>query len=307
MGKIHVLYRMKVGRYFMVLSGLLIAFALVGWFSQSAKPSPTEVSKVKVALRDVGHQLLLKSGDSTSRVLPVKTLGADTYLLEFEAALSLFPNDVVQAVEASLQKSALSAPYLVEILQCEDQAVAYSFEIQESPEKSLIPCGGRPMLKQCYQLKFQFIKNNAFINISNNYKKILHQPEVWMLLLFFVLVPVGLHTYKKRQSPIRNTQPATNGRPLGQFTFYPEQHLLVYEKQEIRLSKKECELLVLFAARPNEVISREELSKKVWEDHGVVVGRSLDTYVSKLRKHLQADPNVQLTNVHGVGYRLVVE
>ena len=55
-----------------------------------------------------------------------------------------------------------------------------------------------------------------------------------------------------------------------------------------------------------EIIKREELSKKVWEDNGVFVGRSLDTYVSKLRKKLKQDSALKIINVHGVGYKLEV-
>jgi DNA-binding response OmpR family regulator len=72
------------------------------------------------------------------------------------------------------------------------------------------------------------------------------------------------------------------------------------------LSKKECELLVIFVKNPNKIIKREELTKKVWEDNGVIVGRSLDTYISKLRKKLQGDDSIKLTNIHGVGYKLEV-
>jgi len=79
---------------------------------------------------------------------------------------------------------------------------------------------------------------------------------------------------------------------------------LIKEATEISLSKKECELLALFAAQPNQVIKREELTKKVWEDKGVVVGRSLDTYISKLRNKLKEDPAIHIINVHGVGYKL---
>ncbi|MGY8908461.1 MAG: helix-turn-helix domain-containing protein [Flavobacteriales bacterium] len=70
------------------------------------------------------------------------------------------------------------------------------------------------------------------------------------------------------------------------------------------MSKKECEILQIFVANPNQIIKREELTKKVWEDHGVFVGRSLDTYISKLRKKLKNDDSIKLTNIHGVGYRL---
>ena len=72
------------------------------------------------------------------------------------------------------------------------------------------------------------------------------------------------------------------------------------------LSKKECELLYIFSQKPNEIITRDELTKKVWEDHGVFVGRSLDTYISKLRKLIKEDPNLKITNIHGVGYSLEI-
>ena len=69
----------------------------------------------------------------------------------------------------------------------------------------------------------------------------------------------------------------------------------------------ECELLTIFIAEPNQIIKREELTKKVWEDKGVFVGRSLDTYVSKLRNKLKEDTSVRLINIHGVGYKLEID
>ncbi|MEE9364407.1 MAG: winged helix-turn-helix domain-containing protein [Cellulophaga sp.] len=72
---------------------------------------------------------------------------------------------------------------------------------------------------------------------------------------------------------------------------------MVKKATEIALSKKECELLEIFVANKNKVVKREELTKKVWEDNGVIVGRSLDTYISKLRKKLKEDISIQLINV----------
>ena len=63
---------------------------------------------------------------------------------------------------------------------------------------------------------------------------------------------------------------------------------------------------LLFTSQPNEIIKREELTKKVWEDHGVFVGRSLDTYISKLRIKLKEDTSIKLINIHGVGYKLKI-
>ena len=87
---------------------------------------------------------------------------------------------------------------------------------------------------------------------------------------------------------------------VGSFQFYPEQNKLIKQATEISLSKKECELLSIFVANPNQIVKRDELTKKVWEDHGVFVGRSLDTYVSKLRKKLSEDASIKITNIHGL-------
>ena len=97
------------------------------------------------------------------------------------------------------------------------------------------------------------------------------------------------------------------GTTLGHFSFYPEQNKLVKEALEIPLTQKECELLAIFIEYPNQVIKREELTKRVWEDNGVIVGRSLDTYISKLRKKLEDDKTIKITNVHGVGYTLKID
>ena len=107
---------------------------------------------------------------------------------------------------------------------------------------------------------------------------------------------------RKHQSVLKQSSDTYNS--IGHFQFYPEQNKLVKEAIEISLSKKECELLTLFIAKPNQIIKREELEKKVWEDNGVFVGRSLDTYISKLRKKLKDDDSIKLTNIHGVGYKL---
>lgn len=119
-----------------------------------------------------------------------------------------------------------------------------------------------------------------------------------------MLLLIKLYQKRKRRAPQKNE--LVNGKIIGSFEFYPEQNKLVKRPLEINLSKKECELLEIFISRPNQIIKREELTKKVWEDHGVFVGRSLDTYISKLRKKLQDDDSIQLINIHGIGYKLEV-
>ncbi len=269
---------------------LLLLSLLIVACSESVKEHSPE--RIKVGLREAGHQLLLQSGDSSSRVLPVVALDPSTYELSFEQSLQIIPDSLVAIVERSLERAELSDRYLVEVLQCEDAEVAYSYEMWLEGEQGIVPCQGRLLPQSCYRIHVKFIEGQR----SNS-------NLVWLWLL-----PVGVlgWWFFGRKHLEVSELAATKEVPLGRFMFYPEQHKLVTPATEIALSKKECELLELFVERPNQVISRDELSKRVWEDHGVVVGRSLDTYISKLRKKLQDDERIQLVNIHGVGYKLEV-
>lgn len=77
-------------------------------------------------------------------------------------------------------------------------------------------------------------------------------------------------------------------------------------ERTITLTAKETKLLKLFCQNINQVITRDVIQKAIWEDEGYFVGRSMDVFISRLRKLLKEDPAIQLTNVHGVGYKLEV-
>jgi hypothetical protein len=251
---------------------------------------------VKVSLRDVGHHLLLINKDSTSVVKPVLALNENKYQLAFESKLLIHPDSLVNQIKSSFQKANLPKHYLVEVLRCEDNEVAYSYEMKQNVEKDIIPCGGRQLKNGCYLITLRFTKLLA--TEQNSFKFLYLLCIGVLLLLAFVIYKKKTKTHAKEND--------SNFASLGCYKFYPEQNKLIKEATEISLSKKECELLEIFVANPNQVIKRDELMKKVWEDNGVFVGRSLDTYVSKLRKKLKDDNSITLTNVHGVGYKLEI-
>ncbi len=93
---------------------------------------------------------------------------------------------------------------------------------------------------------------------------------------------------------------------IGNFLFnVKDQHLLL-GSGAINLTDKECKVLELLHKNFGELIPRETLMQKVWIDEGVITGRSLDMFISKLRKKLSADPDLRITNIHGKGYRLEI-
>ena len=78
-------------------------------------------------------------------------------------------------------------------------------------------------------------------------------------------------------------------------------------QKTLELSNKETELLTLLHSHANEPMERSVLLEKVWGDEGNYVGRTLDVFISKLRKKLEADPSVKIVNIRGVGYKLIVD
>jgi len=280
---------------YIVVALIFIVFSASMISCSDAEKENNFSETVKVSLRDVGHQLLLTNQDSTSLVLPVIELDNSKYKLSFQNQLSFEPGNLVDIVKRSFKKASFPNNYLVEVINCTDKEVAYSYEVKNTEEKSIIPCGGRFLPINCYTIEVKFTDRTASVFSKQTLFYILFFNSFALLLLF----------YKRKQAKIVKDND-TAFTSIGSFRFYPEQNKLVKAAVEISLSKKECELLEIFVANPNQIIKRDELMKKVWEDNGVFVGRSLDTYISKLRKKLQDDTSIKLTNVHGVGYKLEV-
>jgi DNA-binding response OmpR family regulator len=93
---------------------------------------------------------------------------------------------------------------------------------------------------------------------------------------------------------------------LGAFTFDHRNLVLSHPDEERKLTKKEAEVLRLLCMHQDQVLPRELVLNMVWGDDTYFLGRSLDVFISRLRKYLKADPSIQIVNVHGVGFKLVV-
>lgn len=285
---------MKRANY--ILGTILIAI-IIAWFysnTQSQKEDFAEV--VKVSLRNVGNELLLANNDSTTLVSPVKRIDHNKFQLSFKNNLSINPGEIVENIKSSFQKSELSKYYRVEVIQCEDQEVAYSYEVKNESENDIIPCKSRELPDECYIIEVKFTKAKQSV-ISK---------EILLVLFFITAFALLFSIFYKRKSIENSDEKSIPFEALGSFQFYPEQNKLVKKAIEINLSKKECELLEILVANSNQIVKRDELTKRVWEDNGVIVGRSLDTYISKLRKKLKDDETIKITNVHGVGYKLEI-
>ena len=93
---------------------------------------------------------------------------------------------------------------------------------------------------------------------------------------------------------------------IGAYHFNYPLRILQKDKEKAKLSPKEAELLRLFALKKNQVLERSEALKKIWGEDNYFTARSMDVFVTKLRKYLKDDSNVEISNIHGNGFRLIV-
>lgn len=94
---------------------------------------------------------------------------------------------------------------------------------------------------------------------------------------------------------------------FGKYTFLPKKYLLQVDEMEIQLTDKESALLQLLLSHQGAVIKRSDILQQLWGDDDYFMGRSLDVFISRLRKYLQADPNISIRTIHSVGFTLEVD
>ena len=113
------------------------------------------------------------------------------------------------------------------------------------------------------------------------------------------------------QAVLKRSQKATKeaGRHLftiGDYTFDSNQRILKGKSNEYKLTSKEAELLRLLCLNINEVLDRGQALREIWGDEGYFNSRSMDVFLSKLRKYLKDDGNIAIVNIHGRGFKLLV-
>lgn len=96
-------------------------------------------------------------------------------------------------------------------------------------------------------------------------------------------------------------------KKIGRFLFYPEELTLMLDGEVRKLTIKEMELIRYFSGNPNKVLNRNEILLKVWGANDYFLGRSLDVFISRLRKYFKPDPNIKIVNLHGVGFRFLIK
>ncbi len=280
-----------------------IALLSVGLlFAQFARLTPVSADnggqrfdeKVNLALRRTAHHLLREAGDSSSRIAPVQHPDAGTFLIRLEGSFDYDRLPVL--LQESLYLHDIRANYDVAVLDCAAGDLQLGYNVQEIQPGSDVPCGGRAQGAGCYDLQVRFASPPAAPNRSIGW---------WILAGGFLLggVSYALWSWAVRPSAPPEAPP---GLHFGGSSLDPANQTLLAGAVRHQLTYRETKLLHLFVSHRQQLLERDTILQEVWNDEGIIVGRSVDVFVSRLRKMLRDDPAVRIATVHGIGYRLEV-
>lgn len=262
-----------------------------------AQPIPQQV---QVAMRSIGHRVLLSTGDSTSRVLPVVQEGK-RYKISFDTHFEFNPVDMATAIDEVLGGKQLSENYTVEVAQCASGEVVYSYAISPEQGTTQIPCASRIPPPDCY-LVYITLHDALPAEATNKASMPAHWSIALALLIAAGIGGIALYRAKRRNASANEAHTVR----IGKYTVDKRNMELRCGEDRQVLTGKETELLLLLQSAVNSTVQREAILHAVWGDEGDYVGRTLDVFISKLRKKLEADPGVRIANIRGVGYKLVV-
>lgn len=264
---------------------------------------------IQAALRMMGHEILLKAGDSLSRVLPVEKQD-DSYKVRFGSDFSFDPDWLSLTIDSIVRKTGIANSYLVEMQECLSGKIVHSYEIRSPGNAGDIPCQGRIQSKGCYTLWFTVLDTGYTAPAMAGMADGTTGTKRGSLLAnaFLVLVMMGLvvlYLYNNREKKGQGAD-GPHIVSIGSYRFDTRNMTLSLENETIELTSKESDLLLLLHTSANSTVERDVILNAVWGDEGDYVGRTLDVFISKLRKKLEADSSLRIVNIRGVGYKLIV-
>jgi len=297
---------------------LLTALCTVLTNIQSAAQDSYDEKHIEVGLRMIGHQVLLNAGDSTSRVLPI-IKSNEHYKIEFESEFEIVPEELVATVDKLVKETQIAEGYILEVEECETGKVVYSYEIVHLVPSNIVHCTSRLLPECCYSFIFTLkehsdIESDSLVSMVNLNTATIdplsggdgdNGDKNYLLLSLLVLGIAGVSflVWKRNNESVEDP----NLIPIGKYYFDKRNTELRIEDQKIELTSKEADLLLFLYDTVNTTVERQGILKREWGDEGDYVGRTLDVFISKLRKKLEADASVKIINIRGVGYKLVAD
>jgi Transcriptional regulatory protein, C terminal len=288
---------------FLILLGFGTLSAFLRQNNAPIKPQLSE--KINLAMRQTAHKLLKQAGDSTSTITPIKQTSENSYLAKLEHHFNY--DSLASILKNSFEAYDIKVPYEVAVWDCGNKELFLGYSSHDVLQGDGVPCVGRNQAVGCFNFTVTFkdkplvLSNIPFIS--------------FFLGGLFSLTSIGtiyfLYFNKKKKEIIQvpydtERKDETHLIYFGNSIFDTHNQTIEIKNNVQKLTFREAKLLQLFCNHKNELLDRDFILKQVWEDEGIFVGRSVDVFVSRLRKLLKEDDNLKILNVHSRGYRFDV-
>jgi hypothetical protein len=278
----------------------LLILPLVAWllFTMPEKSQEDFSSeKVNLALRRTADGLLRNAGDSTSLIPAIEQIKPNSWQVRLDTPFNY--DQLPSLLQSSFDLYHIKQSYNVAVRRCSDATIDLGYH-QLDLFDNKVPCKGREMPEGCHYLEITFTENEAQKWFSAKKSGIL-------LLLLSSLVGFWFFYRKKKEPILPSNADEIDWLEFGNSRLDFAGQVLLCNGQRQTLTFRETKLLRLFITNADQILDRDFILKNIWEDEGILVGRSVDVFVSRLRKKLADDTAIAIVAVHGVGYRLEVK
>lgn len=277
--------KLKVSRFLLIMVLLLIIGLAYSQWSEKPETDWQE-DQVELAMRHLGDKLLKQYGDGESPIPPISQLSNYSFSLNLPQPIALNPDDLVGVALKTFDKAHFQKA-IVQVYAGQAGDMVYAFNL-DTYEQGEIPCLGRVLPEDHYYVHLKVL------DLATNDSRL----QVAMMgIAGFGLVVMLLAGFSRLPEAEKKDAVEIAGMQLDQLNGF-----LLFEGKQIQLTQKEANLAFILMQQPGQLVTREYLVEQVWSKEGVITGRSLDVFISRLRKKLAINPQVQIVNKHGKGY-----
>lgn len=279
----------KITIYGSLLIGCLVCIELY-WFSKAFNTSDKQFDHtVSIALHTVA--------DSMSESASVKKMSSNFYFVTTNCPVSERRIDSLIQREFKLRNLLLE--YEIGVYNADDDTLVYGNYIKSTNNKNV---------EFSHLMALDGIDKNFGVHFPGKESYIVAQLDIW-LFSTVVLILVALFFYYTLRSLKKSNagfKTRSNQIRLGNTLLDIHNQFLKVNGLTFQLTYKENKILTLFFENPNQVIEREVFLENIWERDGFFAARSMDVFISKIRKYLSVDTSIKIENLRSIGYRLHV-
>lgn len=246
-----------------------------------------DADRVEIALRAIGDALLQERSDFVTSLPPLIRKDDNDWRMRLPTALAIDPDLLTKTTVTQLSSIGVSE-VLVTVHPAGEDHIVYGFSLDYTSEHTL-PCLGRRLPMTEYDIVFRV--SPAVVGTGG---KLPTYSWVALGLLLPIAWLIGRYRRPKpgteKQTALLEVDRTRNELHVG--------------RERIDLTEKEAQVLNLLLDRPGEVVTRQRLTEEIWTAEGVITDRSLDVYISRLRKKIRSLDHTRIVTVRGKGYTI---